>query len=147
MRTILILILASLPFLAMYGCTTTGARDSLVVQTAFRYTLVRYVERADDPVDRAQRIVSGAERVLHALSDDKLVTVQEVRDFVREQFSYSEKPLFERMLIDDLLLAVESSLEEAVEQADMPEDTKVRLIRVISTAQDTARSYLQTYGD
>lgn len=123
------------------ACTALGTTGSLALKTAFQLALGKAIERAEQPSERADRIIQGVDELLVYLQGDEEVTLEAMAGYAREVFNYEQRPLSEKILIDDLIQVVQISLQEAFDQTQLDEKTEVRLTEILTRTKAVAELY------
>lgn len=127
-----------LTFAVLVSCT---GRHDFVADTAYRFALLKYIERAEDPYKRAERIIQGVDKVALVVEDGEL-TLDGLEAYVLEAFDIVNRPVSEQILILELISAVKYSLQEAVDANAMNEATRLQITHILGVTRTTASIYL-----
>lgn len=144
-----VLILAAVAALTLSACSTTpdtARRDRLGVQA----TTMALIERADNPADKAARVIEAVEatRTMLELTD---VSVGDLKGAlltrVAERYEAGKLTPLERLAALEVITEVSAEVERRLGLGVLTADTRVKVNTVLDWVEDSARIYVPVKRD
>jgi C4-type Zn-finger protein len=133
-------ILATFCALTLAGCTTTSI-PPIAAQVAVQYATLRVLE---DHPEYAPRILEITSSVRQAAAGDASATVAMIDSLIRSQINWSKLSPADAMVVNTLLLAIRSELEQRIGSGVLDSQAMLTIAQVATWIEQAAASTVGT---
>ena len=131
--------LCAVAVLAISGCSILSTRPA-TARLAVTYAVGKYIEAADQPGERAQRVRAVALKVLEVAQGDS-VTVDVLKVIAINQLPVNLSPA-DRAMAGAIIDVVVEELKTRISNGILPADQLLTVRAVVQWVADAAASYL-----